>query len=58
MKLSFAQRGVTFVELVVSIVVIGIAVTALLLAYSTTVSKSADPMIYAQTLSVAAQIIS
>lgn len=53
MTRHFTQRGVTFVELVVSIVIIGIAVTALLLAYSTTVSKSADPMIRTQALSVA-----
>ncbi|HEX7029698.1 MAG TPA: type II secretion system protein [Gammaproteobacteria bacterium] len=51
----FARRscGFTFVELVISIVVIGIAVTGVLLVYTTTVASSADPMIRQQALAVA-----
>ena len=38
------QKGATFVELVLAMVIIGIAVTAMLSAYRTTVINSADPM--------------
>lgn len=47
------QQGVTFVELVISLVVISIAVTGILLAYTTTVRRSADPMVREQALAVA-----
>ncbi|TNC82389.1 MAG: MSHA biogenesis protein MshD [Oleiphilus sp.] len=38
------QRGVTLVELIISIVIIAIAMTAVLNAFSLSVSKSADPL--------------
>lgn len=47
------QQGVTFVELVISIVIIGIAVSVLLMAYSSMVSRSADAIIREQALAVA-----
>ncbi|MEA5446182.1 prepilin-type N-terminal cleavage/methylation domain-containing protein, partial [Gammaproteobacteria bacterium AB-CW1] len=45
--------GVTLVELVITIVIIGIAAAAVLGVYTTTIRASADPMIRAQALSVA-----
>ncbi|HEX7047360.1 MAG TPA: type II secretion system protein [Gammaproteobacteria bacterium] len=47
------SRGFTFVELIISIVVIGIAVTGVLLVYTETVARSADPLIRAQALAIA-----
>lgn len=47
------SRGFTFVELIISVVVIGVAVTGVLLVYSTTVASSADPMIRQQALAIA-----
>lgn len=47
------QLGVTLVELVIAIVVIGIAVTGVLLAYTQTVLRSADPMIVSQGVAIA-----
>lgn len=46
-------RGFSFVELVISIVVIGIAVTGLLLVFTQTVASSADPLIRQQALAIA-----
>lgn len=53
MKALRHQRGLTFIELIISIVVIGIAVSGVLLVMNTTVSKSADPMLQHQALAVA-----
>lgn len=47
------SRGFTFVELIISLVVIGIAVTGVLLVYTTTVARSADPLIRQQALAIA-----
>lgn len=47
------QHGVTFVELIISIVVISVVVTGLMLLYTTNVSRSADPMIREQALAIA-----
>lgn len=47
------QRGVTLVELVVAIVVIGIAVSGVLLVMNYTTSHSADPMLEHQAVAVA-----
>lgn len=46
-------RGFTFVELVISLVVIGIAVTGVLLIFTRTVGSSADPMVRQQALAIA-----
>lgn len=46
-------RGFTFIELVISLVVIGIAVTGVLLIFTQTVRSSADPMIREQALAIA-----
>lgn len=50
---ALRQRGVTLVELIISIVVIGIAAAAILGVYTTTLRSSADPMIRTQAIAVA-----
>lgn len=45
-------RGFTFVELVISLVVLGIAVAGVLLVFTQTVMHSADPMIRQQALAI------
>jgi len=47
------QRGITFVELVISIVVIGVAVGGVLLVYQQVVSRSADPVLREQAVAIA-----
>lgn len=46
-------RGFTFIELIISVVVIGVAVTGVLLVYTTTVARSADPLVRQQALAIA-----
>ena len=41
---SSKQKGMTLVEMVISIVIISIAMTAMLSAFSTSMSRSADPL--------------
>ncbi|MCA1799556.1 MAG: prepilin-type N-terminal cleavage/methylation domain-containing protein [Xanthomonadaceae bacterium] len=48
-----AERGVTFVELVMTIVVLGIAATGVLMVFTNTVARSADPMIHHQAIAIA-----
>lgn len=48
-----AQTGLTLVELVISILIVGIAVTGTLLAIHTTTAHSADPMIQHQASAIA-----
>lgn len=48
-----AQSGVTLVELVIAIVILAVAVTGVLLAMTTTVQRSADPMIQQQGAAIA-----
>lgn len=47
------SRGFTFIELIMGIIVISVAVAGVLLAMQTTVAKSADPMIAHQGIAVA-----
>lgn len=47
------QRGLTLVELVLSIVIISIAVGGVTLAYITMIARSADPLIDVQAVAVA-----
>lgn len=46
-------RGVTLVELIISIAVIGVAFAGMMAAYSSMVGRSADPMIYQQAIAIA-----
>lgn len=50
---DLSQRGFTFVELVISLIVIGIGITGVLLIYTETVARSADPLIRQQALAIA-----
>jgi len=47
------QAGVTLIELIISIIVISIALSGILVVMNLTVSRSADPMIYHQSLAIA-----
>ena len=47
------QAGTTLIELVISIVIVSIAVSAVLMAFSMTVGYSADPMIRHQAIAIA-----
>ena len=47
------QRGMTLVELVIAIVIVGIAAAALYTAMATITSRSADPMLRQQRLAIA-----
>ncbi|QKT03645.1 prepilin-type N-terminal cleavage/methylation domain-containing protein [Ectothiorhodospiraceae bacterium 2226] len=47
------QRGLTLVELIIAIVVMGVAVSGVLLVFTTTVARSADPMIQQQAGAIA-----
>jgi MSHA pilin protein MshD len=49
----FRARGMTLVELVVAIVVIGVGLTGVLVAFNQAVRGSADPMIRKQMLAIA-----
>lgn len=50
MKVKFFQQAFTLIELVVSIVVIGIAVTGTLMVFTATARSSADPMVLQQAM--------
>jgi len=47
------QSGVTLIELIISIIVISIALSGILVVMNLTVSRSADPIIYHQSLAIA-----
>lgn len=47
------QQGLTLIELIISIVVIGIALAGVLSVMNFTVSRSADPMIQHQAIAIA-----
>lgn len=53
MKTMRSQRGFSFIELVISIVLISVAVGGVLLAYTNTVAGSSDPLIREQAVAVA-----
>lgn len=51
------QHGMSLIELVLAIVIIGVGLAGLLLAFSTVVGRSADPLISAQLLAVAEEMM-
>lgn len=46
-------RGVTLIELVIAIVIISVAIAGLMTGYSNIMSRSADPLVYQQSIAVA-----
>lgn len=52
-----SQRGFTLVEMLVAIVVISVGLMGVLLAFSTVVRGSADPVVHQQMLAIAEEII-
>ena len=51
------QRGISLIELIMFIIIVGIGVAGLLLVFSTTLAKSADPMIQKQMLAIAESLL-
>lgn len=47
------QQGLTLIELIISIVILGIGSVALLLAFQTWIAASADPMVNRQAIAIA-----
>jgi MSHA pilin protein MshD len=56
-KPVFKQRGLSMIELMVFIVVVGVAVTGVLSVYSSTSRTSVDPMVRKQALAVAESLL-
>jgi prepilin-type N-terminal cleavage/methylation domain-containing protein len=46
-------RGFTLIEMIITIVVIGVALSGILLTFNTVVKSSADPLIHKQSMSIA-----
>ncbi len=57
MNLRKAQVGLTFIELIASIVIISVATFGLMLAVSATVGRSADPMVQTQAIAIASAYV-
>ena len=51
------QRGLSLIETIMFIIIVSIGVVALLVVFSTTVRKSADPMIQKQMLAIAEALL-
>lgn len=47
------QSGLTLVELIIAIVIVGVAFVGMMTVYSSLMSRSSDPMIYQQSLAIA-----
>ncbi len=56
-KKTFKQRGVTLIELIVFIVIVGVAVAGVLLTYDVVVKRSADPLVRKQALTAAESLL-
>ncbi len=56
-RLAIGQRGMTLVELVIAMVIIGVGLAGVLSVFSTTVKGSADPVIHKQMLSIAEEMM-
>jgi len=51
------QRGISLIELIMFIIIVGTGVAGLLLVFNTTLAKSADPMIQKQMLAIAESLL-
>lgn len=47
------QCGVTLIEMIIAIVVVGVGLSGVLLAFTTTIKSSADPMVRKQLIAIA-----
>lgn len=56
-RAEFTQRGISLIELLVFIVVVGIAVAGLLTVYSTSTRASADPVVRKQVQAIAESLL-
>jgi MSHA pilin protein MshD len=54
---SSRSRGFTLVEMIIAIVIIGIGLAGVLLAFDTTVKSSADPLLHKQMLAAAEEMM-
>lgn len=54
---SARQQGISLIEMIMFIIIVSIGVVALLVVFSTTVRKSADPMIQKQMLAIAEALL-
>ena len=52
-----AQRGMTLIELMIAIIVLGVGLAGVLLAFSTVARGSADPVVAQQMLSIAEEML-
>jgi MSHA pilin protein MshD len=52
-----AERGLTLIELIIFILVVGVGLTGVLVAINTAVARSADPMIAKQALAAAESLL-
>lgn len=57
MSTSRRVRGMTLIELIVAIVVLGVGLTGVLVAYNQAVMRSADPMVTKQMLAIAEELM-
>jgi MSHA pilin protein MshD len=51
------QRGISLLELIMFIIIVGVGVAGLLLVFNTTLAKSADPLIQKQMLAIAESLL-
>jgi MSHA pilin protein MshD len=56
-RASAGEQGISLIELVMFIVIVGIGIAGLLLVFSTSAGKSADPLIQKQMLSIAEALL-
>ena len=51
------QRGFTLVEMIVAIVILGVGVAGVMLAFSTAARGSADPLVHQQMIAIAEEML-
>ena len=57
MRAARAQRGMTLIELMIAIIVIGVGLAGVLLAFSTVTRGSADPVVAQQMMAIAEEML-